>query len=127
MGAQLDIEVLEEPDSYYRIVENAATNAFAIEIADGDGVFRIVDSDLTLKKQSYETYRVQPDIPGSESGETRWVLSMTRGDWNMSSITSTILTSDQDSFIIKAKVEVWEGENLIHGDEWNDRIPRDLT
>ena len=127
MGAQLDIEALEEPDSYYRIVGNAATGAFAIEIAGGDGVFRIVDSDLTLQKQSYETYRVQPDIPGSESGETRWELSMKRGDWSMSSITRTTLTSDQENFIIKAKIEVWEGEKLIHDDEWNDRIPRDLV
>lgn len=126
-GAPLDMEVLEEPESHWWIIEDAETGAFEMQLADGGGVFRIKQNDLTLRKQGCESYRVMPFDPASATGEARWEYSMSRGDWNITSKTWTRLTADAIDFIVEANLQAWEGETLMHEEHWHERIPRNLV
>ncbi len=113
------------PESFFRVVEDAANGTMEMQIADGGGVFRLHDNDLILRKQGYETFGVSLDDPCSAWGETRWTYGLERGDWSMLSQTETRLTADAEAFIIEARMRAWEGDTLVAEERWNERIPRD--
>jgi hypothetical protein len=45
----------------------------------------------------------------------------------MRSETETRLTSDREDFIIEARMRAWEGDDLVHEETWDERIPRNLV
>jgi len=115
---------IEEPDLHYRIVTDAATGRVEMQIADGAGVFRLHDNDLTLRKQGYETYRVHPDDPRSAEGRAEWTYGMQRGEWSVLTRTESTLHGEADAWVIRARLRAWEGEALVKEAEWHERIPR---
>ncbi len=124
-GSPAGSDQVAPPETFFRIVEDAANGTVEMQIADGGGVVRLHDNDLTLRKQGYETYGVTLDDPTSARGETRWTYGLERGDWSVLSKTETRLTTDAGHFIIEARLRAWEGDALIFEENWNERIPRD--
>jgi len=126
-GPALATEMLEQPDTYWRIIENAATGEVEMQLADGAGTYRILRNGLEVRSQGYESFRVMPDDPTSATGTVSWEFGLPRGDWRMRSKTHTELTSDRENFNIRARMQVWEGDELIHEQYWDERIPRHLV
>lgn len=120
----LEKEVLEDPVEYWEIVEDARTGQMEMRLAEGGGRIRIAGNDLVTISQGHESYRVMPDDNISAIGETRWTYGLERGDWKVWSETETTLTSDRVDFIIRARLRAWEGETLVHEQEWDERLPR---
>lgn len=118
---------LMAPDCFFHIVEDAAEGQVDMQIADGMGLVRLHDNDLTLRKQGYETYSVCHTDPCSAEGRTEWTYGLRRGDWAVLSKTETTLTADADDFIIRARMRAWEGDDLIKDLTWDERIPRNLV
>jgi hypothetical protein len=118
-------EQIADPETWFRIVEDAATGETRMEIADGGGVTRLLENDITMHKQGYETYGVTPDDATTAWGCTRWHYGLSRGDWSARSETSTMLRGDADDFIITAELRAWEGDDLIVEKRWEERIARD--
>lgn len=123
----LETEQIEEPDSYWEIVNDAETGAVEMRLADGAGLYKITGNDLTVKNQGYERYRVHPDDQSSVEGEVFWECGFERDDWSMRSETFSRLTSNKDDFIIEASLKAWEGGELVYSQEWDERIPRNLV
>ncbi|RAH39120.1 CocE/NonD family hydrolase [Halomonas sp. SL1] len=120
-------EVHEEADGFWRITEDAASGTMEIHLADGGGHFTLKDNDLTIYKQGYERYRLTHDDPASVGGEVEWEYRMERDDWSVRTHTHTQLTADKDDFIVKARMTAWEGDEVVHSEEWDERIPRHLV
>jgi len=127
MAEPLDQEVLEEPEEYWEIVEDARTGRMEMRLAEGSGRSLIRDSGLITYSQGYESFRVMPDDVTSAVGETRWTYALERGDWKMRSETETRLTCDRDDFIIEARMRAWAGDDLVHEQSWDERVPRHLV
>jgi len=127
MGPQMEVQELAAGENYWRIVQDAISGVHEMQIAESDGEYRILHNDLTVFSQGYETYSIDPDDIGSATGHTQWEYRLSRGDWQMRSLSETTLTADVDDFIISASVEVWEGETLCHRQSWDRRIPRQLV
>jgi hypothetical protein len=98
-----------------------------LQDADGAGTFRILANDLTVHNQGHVTFRVEHDDPSAVSGEATWEHAMSRGDWSTRSTTWTRLTADADRFIVHARLQAWEGDELAHEEEWHETIPRNLV
>ncbi|RDC74952.1 CocE/NonD family hydrolase [Rhodovulum sp. 12E13] len=120
-------DVLEEPEEYWEIVEDARTGAMEMRLADGGGRVHFHDNDLVTYSQGTESYRIGPAELTSATGRTRWRYEMARGDWHVSTETETMLTADATDFIVQARLRAWEGETLVHEQEWDERIPRMLV
>jgi catechol 2,3-dioxygenase-like lactoylglutathione lyase family enzyme len=118
-------EQIADPETWFRVVEDAATGETRMEIADGDGVTRLLRNDITLHDQGYETFGVMPDDVTTAWGRTRWHDGLSRGDWSVRSETSTMLRGVADDFIITAELRAWEGDDLIVEKRWEERIARD--
>jgi len=118
-------EQIAAPETYFRIVEDAANGDMQMQIADGGGITRLLTNDITLHKQGYETYGVMLKDVTSAWGRTEWHYGLSRGDWSVRSETRTMLRAESDDFIITADLQAWEGDVLIAQHHWEERIPRD--
>ncbi|RXV58535.1 peptidase S15 [Roseovarius sp. A46] len=118
-------EQIIEPESYFRIVEDAAGNEMQMQIAEGGGVTRLLANDITMHKQGYETYGVPLDDVTAAWGRTEWHYGLSRGDWSVRSETRTELRADAQDFIVTAELRAWEGDDLVAEKRWEERIARD--
>jgi len=124
---QLKVEQIEPKDNHWRVLHDHGTEQVEAQLADGDGTYRIVDIDLTIRNQGYERYCVEGDDPLSASGEVRWDLGLSRGDWQVRTLTETRLTADPQSYRIEARLQAWHGDELAHEQTWDERIPRHMA
>jgi len=120
-------EVLEEPEEYWQIIEDARSGQMEMRLADGGGRIRLLGNNLVTFSQGHESYRVMPGDNSSAIGETRWVYGLERGDWKVWSETETTLTADRTDFVLRARLRAWEGETLVHEASWDERLPRVLV
>jgi len=117
---------LEMPDLHFRIVTDMVEGATEMQIADGDGTYRLHDNDLTVHEQGHERFKVLHGDVTSARASVSWSLGMSRADWSVRSETETTLTSEQNCLVIHARLRAWEGDRLIKDEEWNERIDRKL-
>jgi predicted acyl esterase len=118
-------EQIGDPETWFRVVEDAATGETRMEIADGGGITRLLANDITVHEQGYESYGVMPDDVTTAWGRTQWHYGLSRGDWAVRSETSTTLRADADDFIITAELRAWDGDTLVAEKHWDERIARD--
>jgi len=119
-----DRDVLDHPERHFRIVVDAAAGTTEMQIADGDGLYRRHDNDLTVREQGHESFKVSHEDATTAEGRTRWTLGLSRANWSVRSETETELSADRDAYVIRARLRAWEGDDLIKEIEWNERIAR---
>ncbi|MFW5654606.1 MAG: CocE/NonD family hydrolase [Roseicyclus sp.] len=123
----LGTEKLADGENRVRIIEDAATGEHVLEVADGDGIVRLTGNDITITEQGRERHSIMADDPLSARATADWTLGLARGAWSMRSETHTELTSDRDSFRIRARMRVWLGDDLVAEKDWDERIGRILV
>lgn len=122
----LDVESIEPAPRGWTVKEDLADGSVCVEIGDGNGTFRIVENDLTIKANGTEQYSYQGNDYATVVGEANWALGMSRGDWSVRSVTRTVQTSTPTHFHIEADLSAWEGETLVYKERWVEDIPRQL-
>lgn len=120
-------KVIEEGENYVRILEDTASGEHAMLIADGDGTVHIEGNDITLTEQGYERHAILAEDPLSASATAECTIGLSRGQWKTLAKTRTTLTCEKDAFRIKASLRVWEGDDIVHEENWDERIDRHLT
>ncbi|MDW6023685.1 CocE/NonD family hydrolase [Mesorhizobium sp. BAC0120] len=126
-ASPLEIEMIQEPEKDWKIIENLADGSVAVEVGEGAGIYRMVENDLTITSIGKECYSFSGDDLGSVKGETKWTLEMSRGAWRVGSVSETALTATPSHFLIEARLRAWEGDVLVHEQKWTEAIPRQLV
>ena len=70
---------------------------------------------------------MHPDDPLSATLDLTWTEHFSRGDWEVSSRTRTLMTCSQTHFHVEASLEARQGDEVVHAQEWRRDIPRDLV
>ena len=123
----LAIEELSPAETRAQVTEDLISGRKTMEVVEASGIHRIVENDLTVAKVGRERYGIDADDPAGVSGEVDWTVEFSRGDWRIRSLTETKLTSDARNFRIRARLRAWEGDDLVHEQEWDEVIPRQLV
>lgn len=97
----------------------------ALEVVKDLGVSRIEDIDLALTRRAWEEYRWVADDFHSAEGENVWRMGFERGDWNVHTVTRTVLSSSAGEFRLHAQLDAYEGAERVFSKNWSRSIPRD--
>lgn len=123
---RIDAEVPELERT--RVLRDLGTGAAVLEVLDDGGRRRFVDIDLTITELGRERYTTDGSgDPTAVSAATEWSFTLARGDWSVHTETATVLTATAEAFLVHANLRAWEGETLVHEQEWEERIPRVLV
>lgn len=127
-GAPALAKTLIQPSQEsWRVIRDLAQDRTTLEVVHDEGRYRIDDIDLEIAARVTERYAYAYGSYDSVSGWTEWQRSFRRGDWEVHTLTRTLLTSDADNFRIRATLDAWEGETRIFARTWDETIPRDLV
>ncbi|CAM4170849.1 CocE/NonD family hydrolase [Vreelandella rituensis] len=117
-----------EPDHHnWYMHRDLAEDLSTLEVINDSGTIRLQDSGLEVQTKAVECYRSKDDDFDSVVGETRWDRSLKRGDWEVRTVTRTILTSNSKEFMVHATLDAYEGEQRVYSRNWDVSIPRKLV
>ncbi|MBB3231844.1 CocE/NonD family hydrolase [Halomonas stenophila] len=109
------------------VIRDLANDKTTLEVINDEGRYRLDDIDLEIAARVTERYSYSYGSYDSVSAWTEWERSFRRGDWEVRTLTRTLMTSDEESFRLRATLDAWEGETRIYARTWDETIPRDLV
>ena len=83
-----------------------------------------LETGTELGDISERIYAIHPDDPLSARATMEQDSLFERGDWKVRIKTTSEQTATATEFILKARVECWDGEVLFHEVDWEHKIPR---
>ncbi|MBB3192380.1 CocE/NonD family hydrolase [Halomonas cerina] len=119
--------LLQPTQETWRVIRDLANDRTTLEVINDEGRYRIDDIGLEIAARVTERYSYAYGSYDSVSGWTEWERSFRRGDWEVRTLTRTLMTSDVDNFRIRATLDAWEGDTRIYAQTWDETIPRDLV
>ena len=124
-GAAPQAVITRRKDSHCRRVEtDLASGEVSLMITDDFGETEDAGHGLISGSVAREHWRIHPDDPLCASGETHWSEIIGRGDWSTRTETFARMWSDQTHFHLSARIEAYEGEELVYSRDLIDSIER---
>ena len=123
--APWDTRTLREASNSRKIIEDMKTGEVTLEIVDDFGKVEDADHGLINGEIAREWWTIHPDDPLSARGRCHWTEEQGRGDWSIRTETYSEMWCDAEAFHLTARLEAWEGDDLIYARDVTDRIPRD--
>ncbi|WP_372614594.1 CocE/NonD family hydrolase [Halomonas sp.] len=119
--------LLQPTQETWQVIRDLANDRTTLEVINDEGRYRIDDIDLEIAAQVTERYQYSYGSYDTVSGWTEWRRSFKRGDWEVHTLTRTLMTSDPDNFRVRATLDAWEGDTRLYARTWDETIPRDLV
>ena len=102
-----------------------------LEVVNDRGTYRLDAIDLLVQASSVEQYSSVADDFSSPRAEVVWERSLGRDDWQIRTVTRTVLTCTPTEFRLHANIDAYElfeeGERRVFCRDWDQVIPRDLV
>ncbi len=111
----------------WRVIRDLAEDESTLAVTNDAGTVQLDDLNLEMQRKALEWYSYRGDDFNSARGETLWERGFRRGDWEVRTVTRTVLTSTPTEFQIHAQLDAYEGERRVYARNWDVRIPRDLV
>ena len=125
-GPPVPTTALEVGEHTWLVNRDLATDTSTLAVVNDNGRIRLDDIDLEVENRVREWYSTVGDDFSSPRGEVESVRGLRRGDWDVRTVTRTILTSSTTHFEVHAELDAYEGGERVYSRNWHERIPRDL-
>lgn len=116
----------EPARSDWHVLHDLDSDERTLEIINYAGTVMLHESGMRISTRAEERYSSRGQDFSSIRGETRWERKLGRGDWQIRTITHTVLTATAHAFQLHAVLQAYEGECQIHNRVWDYTIPRRL-
>ncbi|PMR67382.1 CocE/NonD family hydrolase [Halomonas heilongjiangensis] len=126
-AAPLAKTLLQPTQETWQVIRDLANDRTTLEVVNDEGRYRLDDIGLEIAARVTERYSYAYGNYDSVSGWTEWRRSFKRGDWEVRTLTRTLMTSDADSFRLRATLDAWDGDTRIYARTWDETVPRDLV
>lgn len=117
---------LREPSHRRRIEEDVGTGEVTLTIHDDFGEVRDLAHGLVTAMIARETWSIREGEPLSARGRTHWTMTLAREGWSVRTETFASMQSDGHAWHLTARVEAYEGEDLVLEREMRSSHPRRL-
>jgi putative CocE/NonD family hydrolase len=125
-GAEpIPVTQLRPGEERWTVSRDLVRYASALEVVKDLGAVRFDNIDLEVTRRAEERYHWVGDDFGSVRGETEWRIGFRRGDWEVSTVTRTVLASTATDFVLRAELDAYEGDQRIAAYNWDRTVPRD--
>ena len=128
---KLQVKPLAEGCAYEKIEHNLGSGETAFAVYNEGGLSggarrtRIEDIDLTMSHVFVRRYSICEDDPNSARAVLEETIELGRDDWQTRIETRIRLTSTRESWILKAKLDAYEGDDRCFSRTWDETIERD--
>lgn len=120
-------QMMSPGQNSWRVIRDLETDVSTLEVVNDKGKRHLSGPNLTDSTKALEWYSSRGDEYDSLRGETLWERALTRDQWNIRTLTRTVLTSDSRFFYLRAELDAWEDGKRLYSRNWDYRIERDLV
>ncbi|MGC1486680.1 MAG: CocE/NonD family hydrolase C-terminal non-catalytic domain-containing protein, partial [Albidovulum sp.] len=114
------------PEAHLRRTEiDQQTGIVSLIIEDDFGEYQNPDHGGIAGSIARERWDIHPDDPLSARGQAHWTEVVERDGRRLRTETYCSMTSDRQTFHLSARLEAYEGEDLIYHRDYDDDVPRD--
>ncbi|MFO8029786.1 MAG: CocE/NonD family hydrolase [Cyclonatronaceae bacterium] len=117
--------VLQAPSVKWHVDRDLVFDRSEMDVLKDEGRYYLDEIQLEMAAGSREKYAITSDDLESIRAEVNAKKSLKRGDWQITTRTRTILTSDKDCFYLHATLDAFEGDERVFSKNWREKIPRD--
>jgi uncharacterized protein len=118
-------EMIRPPHSERRICTDLVSGETIVEHTDDGGLKRFAAHALESGLSGTETYVIRDGDPLSAAAHTRWTTETGRGDWRVTTVSTSTMRSDAKTFLLEAELVAFEGDEEVFRHRWERTIPRD--
>ncbi|WP_026186244.1 CocE/NonD family hydrolase [Thioalkalivibrio thiocyanodenitrificans] len=128
-GGSLSTEIRQLTPQHHnwRVIRDLAEDRSTLEVINDHGTVLLESLGLEMQRKALEWYSYRSDDFNSVRGETLWERGFRRGDWQVRTVTRTVLTSTPTEFLLHAQLDAYEGQRRVFSRNWDVSIPRDLV
>jgi putative CocE/NonD family hydrolase len=123
---QLPTTLLVPAHREWEVRHNLATNEVILHVTNNDPQYRLDHINWTIQKDVTEKYFYKNNNYDTLRGEVTSKRRFKRDDWQVTTITRTILTSSRTHFRIRATLDAYEEDTRVFTKTWDESVPRDL-
>ncbi|MGP3999436.1 CocE/NonD family hydrolase [Streptomyces sp. 8N706] len=124
--APLPTTQVTPPEQRWNVIRDLVGYNSALEIVKDIGMVHYNDIALDVGRRAYERYDSVADDFESVRGESAWTMTFSRGEWEVRTVTRTVLSSTATDFQLHATLDGYEGSRRVFSRNWNQSLPRDL-
>jgi hypothetical protein len=110
----------------WTVQHNLASNESVLQVVNDDKKYRLDEIDLVVHRRVTERYSYRNYDYATLRAEVVAHRTFERGDWSVSTITRTVLTSTRTHFRVSATLDAYEGDARVFAKTWDELIPRRL-
>ncbi|MEK0084143.1 CocE/NonD family hydrolase [Benzoatithermus flavus] len=118
------VEQIRPPSHDRRVERDLGTGETRLVVDDDFGLVKDLGHGLVTGEIARETWTIRDGDPLSARAEIHWTETLERDGWSVRTETFSSLSCDETSFLVRARIEAYEGERLIHARDHEARIPR---
>ncbi|RZU97871.1 CocE/NonD family hydrolase [Spiribacter vilamensis] len=126
-----EIERLGAAHHNWLVHRDLSTDQSTLEVIDDAGSQYHKAIDLVTGSRTVETYSSIGDDFQSLRAEVVAERHLRRGDWDIRTVTRTVVTSTTEEFAVHATLDAYQryrhGEIRVFSQDWNESVPRDLV
>jgi len=127
LGTPLKKMLIEPHKGNWWVIHDLGNDKSTLQVLKDDGRIKIEDTDMEIYSKTEEYYTFFCNNYNTVKGEVKTVRGFNRKNWEIETITRTILTSDENYYRIRAELDAYEGETRVFSKSWDRKIPRDYT
>jgi hypothetical protein len=117
---------LSAPAHRREVTIDQASGETKLFILDDFGRYQLADHGLEVWECARESYTILLDDPLSATQSIHWSEEMARGRWRIRTETYSEFTATPSHWLIKARLEAYEGKRRILTRSWKEKIERKL-
>ena len=119
-----DFPMLTEEDYKRQVTRDLHNNKTHFHVYDDTGETEIPKHGMRSRHTHDETWSISPDDPLSSTAVSEYVCYMSRGDWNIRTVSNSSLRCDRENYYLDATVEAFHGDELVNSRSWKKTIKR---
>ncbi len=120
----LDAEVLVPPQrGRLHLARDMGNGDTTLNVVRHLGALRIAETGLRLEALGHENYRINANDPASACSEAVRHASFSRGNWQASLDTRSVLTCSAEGWRLESTLEARDGEAIIFSRQWLHHFP----
>lgn len=126
-GPTHNAALLAPAERNWNVNHNLSANEVSLEVINNDAKLKLEDIDMTFCRKVREKYSYRNDLYDTVRGEVVHERTFQRGDWQVLTVTRTVLTSTRTHFLIRATLDAYEGDVRVFSKSWDEAIVRRLV
>ncbi len=113
------------PDYQWTVTQDMIGGCFTVHQWFDEGRTTYDEQDgWTVESTHDEYFTIHPDDPVTAKLDITWTERFERGAWQVSSKTHTVVTSTASHFRVAAKMQAWQGDEIVHEQSWDREFER---